>query len=182
VGNGFQISTRVKYSLFTSPNVAPPFGPVLGGVIAEKLGWNSIFWFLSILGGLCLIIIVLVLPETSRKIVGNGTIPASGLSKSPLVVFSKRQKVTAPAEPGNLSKKARFRFPNPLDCLMLILKKDVFIVLLCNGIYYATYCCVQASLSSLFVEVYGYEALEAGLIYMPFGFGCLLSTYSWGEY
>ncbi|KAF7534287.1 hypothetical protein G7054_g6368 [Neopestalotiopsis clavispora] len=55
------------------PNVAPPFGPVLGGVIAEKLGWNSIFWFLSVLGGLCLLIVILILPETSRRIVGDAS-------------------------------------------------------------------------------------------------------------
>lgn len=161
------------------PNVAPPFGPVLGGAIAEKLGWNSIFWFLSILGGVCLILVVMVLPETSRRIVGNGAIPARGLNRSPLAVFLKHQNNASVPDTGG--QKSKIQFPNPLACLKLLLRRDIFIVLLCNGIYYATYCCVQASLSSLFVDVYGYEALEAGLIYMPFGFGCLLSTYSWGK-
>ncbi|KAH8202614.1 hypothetical protein TruAng_003215 [Truncatella angustata] len=155
------------------PNVAPPFGPVIGGLIVARLGWHSIFWFLAILGGLCLLLVVLALPETARKIVGSGT------NKMPLSMISKHQS-RARTEHINTTKP-QFTFPNPLHCLKLLLFKDIFIVILCNGIYYATYCCVQASLSTLFIQVYGYGKLEAGLIYIPFGFGCLVSTYSWGK-
>ena len=36
--------------------------------------------------------------------------------------------------------------------------------------------CLQASLTSLFIEIYGYTQLEAGLIYLPFGIGCFIGT------
>ncbi|KAF2969968.1 hypothetical protein GQX73_g3601 [Xylaria multiplex] len=120
------------------PNAAPPCGPVLGGIIAAKLGWRWIFWFLVISGGLCLVMVLLALPETARAIVGNGSIPAT--------------------------------------------ERDMFVLLLCNGIFYAACACVQASLSSLFIQVYGYEELQAGLIYLPFGLAALVSAYVWGKY
>jgi hypothetical protein len=81
-----------------------------------------------------------------------------------------------------MAVKARFSgCPNPLASLKLLLEKDLFILMSCNGLYYLTACCIQASLSSLFIYVYGYQELQAGLIYIPFGVGCIGSTYLWGE-
>ena len=51
------------------------------------------------------------------------------------------------------------------------------LIVLVYGIFYMTYGCIQASLSSLFIDIYGFEELEAGLIYLPFGFGCLIASF-----
>lgn len=55
-------------------NAAPSVGPVLGGIITEKLSWHWIFWLLSILSAAHLLGLLLFLPETSRKLVGNGNL------------------------------------------------------------------------------------------------------------
>ncbi|KAI0008497.1 major facilitator superfamily transporter [Xylariaceae sp. FL0662B] len=161
------------------PNVAPPLGPVLGGAIAAQLGWKWIFWFLSILGGIVLLLVLLALPETARSIVGNGNLGATGINRTLLSLL--REKLGKEKSPSLNMKERMISFPNPLACLKLLLSKDVFAVLLCNGIYYATYCCIQGSLSTLFIEIYGYGELQAGLVYIPFGIGCLISTYVWGK-
>ena len=33
------------------PLAGPSIGPIIGGALAQTLGWRSIFWFLSIFGG-----------------------------------------------------------------------------------------------------------------------------------
>jgi hypothetical protein len=53
--------------------------------------------------------------------------------------------------------------------------------MLVNGLFYMTYCCVQASLSTLFITIYGFEELYAGLIYIPFGVSCALASYTCGQ-
>ncbi|KAI1081029.1 major facilitator superfamily transporter [Whalleya microplaca] len=161
------------------PNVAPPLGPVLGGAIAAQLGWKWIFWFLSILGGIVLLLVLFAMPETARSVVDNGSLYATGINRT-ILSFLIRRPRRGKCASRNITER-RLSFPNPLACLKLLFFKDVFIVLLCNGICYATYCCIQGSLSTLFIELYGYGELQAGLIYIPFGIGCLTSTYIWGK-
>lgn len=54
--------------------------------------------------------------------------------------------------------------------------------MLLNGVFYMTCCCVQAALSTLFTTIYGSKELEAGLIYILSGIGCLLASYTSGRY
>ena len=72
--------------------------------------------------------------------------------------------------------------PNPLKCLVLLCKKDTALIVTINGILYATYCCVQASLALLFIEIYHFKDIQAGLIYLPFGCGCALASLISGKY
>lgn len=167
------------------PNVAPSLGPVLGGVVAAKLGWKWIFWLLCILGGVCLVLVLLALPETSRVIVGNGSIPATGIYRTLTSILTEWRNGRGKTEKANEAPilertTSRSLLPSPIDCLKLFLLGDVAMVLVCNAIYYTIYCCIQASLSTLFIEVYGYKSLEAGLIYLPFGVACLIGNFIWG--
>lgn len=150
---------------------------MIGGALAARLGWPWIFWFLCIAGGSCLILILLTLPETARSLVGNGSISPPRINRTFISLL--RNPRETPASKADRSKI--FSLPNPLTSLKILVLGDVFIVLLCNGIYYMIYCCAQASLASLFVKVYDYTELEAGLIYIPFGVGCLVSLFAWGK-
>lgn len=151
---------------------------MLGGLVTSQLNWQWVFWVLAILGGFCLLLVIVSLPETTRSIIGDGSIPAPGGLYRPLA----HPMVSRDDKTSGRPRRPRFVVPNPVSCLRLLLFKDIFIIFLCNGVYYTTYCCVQATLASLFVEVYGYHELQAGLIYIPFGFGCLVATYSWGKW
>lgn len=127
----------------------------------------------------------LALPETSRIIVGNGSGLATGIHRTFLSGLIPTRKAlggggdVVPSPPGRRDAHTS-TLPNPLACLKLLLVKDVAGIILCNGIYYTINCCLQASLSTLFIEVCGYRTLEAGLIYIPYGFGCVVNTFLWG--
>ncbi|KIX96394.1 uncharacterized protein Z520_07660 [Fonsecaea multimorphosa CBS 102226] len=186
VGDITESSERGSYMgiLGCGPNVAPSLGPVLGGVLAERAGWRWIFWFLAVSGALSLVLIAILLPETARNISGNGSRLVPVLNKSLLLLWreSRRKEVNmtpvgyGTAAPEAVSHIASLRIPNPLGSVHIFLQKESVPIILINGVFYSAYCCLQASLSSLFIATYGYKELEAGLIYLPFGVGCFLAS------
>ena len=160
------------------PNTAPSIGPVLGGIFAERTTWRWIFWFLAIFSGICLLSILAFLPETARKIVGNGSIQPSGINRSLLSYFRQRPNDSSANRQLQMTHN---RLPNPLDCLQIICHKDTALILLANAIFYMNYSCMQASLSTLIMDKYGLNALQVGLTYLPYGIGCGLASYFAGE-
>ncbi|KAK8009091.1 hypothetical protein PG991_011642 [Apiospora marii] len=148
-------------------NAAPSFGPVVAGVLTQKLGWRWIFWFLAILTGVYLLVIALLLPETQRKIVGNGSIKASGIRRSlfALVVLKNR---THEAEMG-IARKRHYRIPNPFACIKLLCDKANFSVICIGSITYTVKMALQTSLAAQCVDIYRLDYLQAGLVYIPSG-------------
>lgn len=74
-------------------------GNGIGGLVGAALissfnSWRSVFIFLTIGGGVTFILAIFILPETSRKLVGNGSVvPKNILNKSPYIYlphFKKR--------------------------------------------------------------------------------------------
>ncbi|KAH8881085.1 major facilitator superfamily transporter [Thozetella sp. PMI_491] len=168
-------------------NAAPPLGPIIGASLAATAGWRWIFWFLCILSGACILLIIFTLPETARSIVGNGSVAATGIHKTLVAHMeggcytSKRERRPESPKQAQPRPSRKSSWPNPLSCISMLRQKDFAIILVCNGIYYTTYCCVQASISTLFIQIYNYQQLAAGLVYIPFGVGCFVGTAIWGQ-
>ncbi|KAI4151127.1 MAG: hypothetical protein L6R39_002109 [Caloplaca ligustica] len=136
--NAFTFVGNAHSNSHRRSNTAPSLGPVLGGVLAERASWRWIFWFLSILSGLCLALIIICLPETARKLVGNGSIPPRGVNRSILSFISRSNKKDAPERP---VLRSRFRAPNPISCLRIVFNKDSALVLVANAVFYINYSC-----------------------------------------
>jgi hypothetical protein len=123
----------------------------------------------------------LFLPETARSIVGNGSSPVKGINKALVpLIFSKETQAgeSSPAAPPRQESR---KFPNPLAALKLLSIPGTAIILLAYGINYTVYCCLQASLSTLFVDIYHVSGLVAGLVYLPFGAAVALSAFATGR-
>ncbi len=182
VGDITEASERGSYMgiLGCGPNVAPSLGPVLGGVLAQKAGWRWIFGFLAISGTLSSVLIAIILPETARNIVGNGSHLATGLNKSMLTLWQEKRNDCPRERQESASVDAPTRvkpkMPSLTGSISIFLCKDTAPVVLVNAFFYTAYSCLQASLSSLFINIYGYTELEAGLIYIPFGVGCFVAS------
>ncbi len=147
----------------------------------QEASWRWIFGFLAIISLICLICMILILPETSRSIAGDGSLLGRSWHKAPLPVLLKKFQTSASEKDTEAAPRPPTHIPNPLKSLRLLFYLDTAPIILINSITYTTYCCLQASLSSLFIQIYGYTELEAGLIYIPFGAGCLLSSYLSGR-
>lgn len=138
--------------------MAPSLGPILGGVLSDRLGWPWLFWFLAILSGGCLIALVIFLPETARQVVGNGSVPARGVNRSFHSLLHRSKTLKSSSE--EIGESQPLRLPNPLKSLYVLFEKDTALIVSVNGIFFMTYGCIQASLSSLFIDIYGSKSLR----------------------
>ncbi|KAL8850035.1 MAG: hypothetical protein Q9221_004961 [Calogaya cf. arnoldii] len=160
-------------------NTAPSLGPILGGVIAQRLGWRWIFWLLAILSGCQLLSMTLFFPETARKVVGNGSLSPRGLNQTMRdYLRSRRISVTTP---GPKAPRKSLYWPKPLAGLSIVMDKKSALTMVIGGIFYTVFSCLAASLSTTCIDLYGLNYLEAGLIYLPAGVGGIVAAYSTGR-
>lgn len=161
-------------------------GPVLGGVFAQTLGWRAIFWFLTIYGGVFLIFLVIVLPETLRTMVGNGSKPAKGLSNSLLASIQRRRhppdfSIELERSPTTASMRKKL----PIDVLgpiKIIFTREVTFAIIFLSIYYTVWQMTISILSTLFSRIYNLTEIQIGLTYIGNGAGSVLGTLTTGYF
>lgn len=162
-----------------STNAAPSFGPVIAGALTQNLGWRWIFWFLSIFTGTYLLVVLLLLPETQRKVVGNGSIPVKGIYRSFFEVFIQDCKV-AKSSTQTQASTTGCHIPNPFKCIKLLFRKANFTIITIGSITYAVKMTLQTSLAVQCIQIYKLNYLQAGLVYLPSGIGGAIASYITG--
>ncbi|PWY89072.1 citrate synthase [Aspergillus heteromorphus CBS 117.55] len=70
----------------------------------------------------------------------------------------------------------KLTLPNPLSTLRLLFHRPTGLLLLANGIIFASYYAVTAGIPSQFQQIYHLNDLAIGLVFIPAGIGSLLST------
>ncbi|KAJ6507381.1 major facilitator superfamily domain-containing protein, partial [Mycena vitilis] len=176
------ISTRADRAGFlglatVGPMIGPAIGPVLGGVLADKLGWRAIFWFLCITSGVCMIVLILFLPETLRALVGNGSIPLPPIYLAVVPIIGRHRDDASPAH--RTPPAPRKTFQNPLR---LFLHADIALLLFINGVVYAVSYGITASISTVFHEAYPrLNETELGLCFLTVGSGMAIGSLLCGK-
>ena len=168
------------------PMIGPAIGPVLGGIFAEFLGWRAIFWFLVIMAVVFLIPFIIAFPETARAMVGNGSIKPQGWNMS-LINYLKTRKsrLANEAEIEAVEREARVQrkinWPNPRKTFSIIAEKDASLLLMYNALVYTAFYCVTTSIPTLFAATYGFNALQIGISYIPYGAGSVSASFICGK-
>ncbi|KAF8307790.1 MFS general substrate transporter [Clavulina sp. PMI_390] len=154
---------RGKYMglVFAGIMVGPCIGPVFGALLDARWGWRSIFWFMGVGSASAMVPMIFFLPETLRSLVGNGSIPARGFSRSlwSVIQAGKQERLVSPSVVPDAKKKSG----NPLIALTYILEKDVAIILFFNGFQTTTMFAILTSLSNVMQKSYNLSTSETGL-------------------
>ncbi|KAF2878445.1 major facilitator superfamily domain-containing protein [Massariosphaeria phaeospora] len=151
--------------------LGPAIGPIIGGVLAQYLGWRSIFWFLTIFAGVYLIPILLFFPESCRAVVGNGSHRPPKWN-SCLLDPSLQKRIDAdPSIVGPPIPPHSLRFPNPIKTLAVLFEKEAGMILISTGILFAGYYGLMAGLPSQLEANYGFDSLHIGLCFIASGAG-----------
>lgn len=122
---------------------------------------------------MCLVIMILLLPETLHVIVGNGSLVPKTIVYRPLITVVGRNNTPPQAIPRR-PRRPPVRFRNPFH---LLKQPDVFLLLFFNGIVAAVFFGVVASISTVFHETYPYlNETELGLCFLSIGGGLIIGS------
>lgn len=156
-------------------------GPVIGGIITEYFGFHAIFWFLFLLGSCALLLILLFLPETLRRIAGNGTVPLYGLDRPVFAGSLERHWQRKSGDDDAPAPAPRITLASMLSPLRFLFEKDVFATLFFGAVVYTIWSMVTSSTTALFQGRFGLSNLQVGLIFLPNGAGCVAGSYLTGR-
>lgn len=174
IGNGVlqdicPISERGGYISFYQAvrNFAVAFGPVLGGIFAQFLGFRAIFIFLLGLSATVSILLAFFLPETMRSLAGNGSWRLKGpIYQSWWRMIRPPKYVRDPDKKPRRKKVTLGTFGGPFK---LLVRKEVALNVYFFGLIYAVWSMVTSSTTSLFATDFGLNELLLGVIYLPNG-------------
>nr|QFR37079.1 MFS transporter [Cyberlindnera americana] len=149
------------------------FGPLIGAGLVAGFNWRSIFWFLAIGGGVSLIMAILILPETKRSFVGNGSVkPKYAANIAPIVLipyFRKKWKLDNPDYSTLDPDNSRDIFAS----FKILIVPEVAICLMNGAVHFATWVVSLTCLTTELSKLYGYDVMTIGLCYISAGVGGL---------
>lgn len=176
----------MSYSQFGSL-IGPCVGPIVGGLIAKRWEWHSVFFLLSAVNGILLVCFVALLPETLRALVGNGSKRPVGIWKPWLPISLSAQHEDTENQ-GSKSctmdipshvKLGQLGFHKPW---LMFLEPDISLLILSYSLPFVTFSVSTATLSETLADNYHYNMIVIGLCYLPLGSGFAVGSLLSGRF
>lgn len=171
--------------------LGPIAGPIVGGWLTDNLDWRWVFYVNLPVGVLCFLLLAIFLPSmpTERRrvdLVGWGLVVLT-VSALQLILdrgqtvdwFASAEIVIYAVLAAGGGWLAFFHLsgaPNPLFPLALFRDRNFTIAMALMFLMGLVMMSVMAMLPGLLQQVYGYTALQSGLLVMPRGIGMLVTV------
>ncbi|WYZ41967.1 hypothetical protein EsH8_V_000862 [Colletotrichum jinshuiense] len=179
IGDLIHVSRRGKYmgNYSALGGAGTAFGPVIGGLFAQYTGWRGMFIFLTALAAFLLLFTALLLPETKRGIVDDGSVRPPRYLRAPLrwLDAPKSSDVAADAKTG-----AKFRIDIGAPVRLLV-EPECLCIVLFAGICYTVWQVTMVATATLYAERYGLNEMSIGLTYISNGVGSLCGSVLTGK-
>ena len=183
------IADRGNYVAYASVStiLGPTLSPVLGGLISQSFGWKGIFWFLAGFAVLVCAVLLLYLPETCRKVVGNGSRPPRYLVHMTIQEWWQRERhliYAAMEDEGDeepLTEHHAFHFHDPLTALNILSDKGTLLLMIFVGMVFGIHYLILSTIPFQLGTLYQLNQNQLGLIYIPYGLGSIASAFTTGK-
>ena len=176
---------RAMGIFYLGPLMGPLLAPIIGGILAERWGWRSTQWFLSIYGFVILVFLFFALPETLK-------IRKSVTEEMEQTAIQKSQRpgltrVTSARIARQKSKKCvkvfKRIFLDPLKIILYLRFPAVLITVYYASITFGSLYVLNISLQSTFAKPpYNFTTIEVGLSYIPNSIGYVLASLVGGKW
>jgi len=177
---------------YLGPLCGPLLSPIIGGALAEGLGWRSAQWFLAIFGACLCIMILFFLPETLRQ---RKALAAEAEEEAVTEVKTEDGKSTRPGLSRTMTKQsvhvksrkywAMFRraFIDPLRIVLYLQFPAVAVSVYYSTVTFTSLYILNISVQQTFSEApYNYNSIIVGLLYLPNSAGYFLSSVFGGRW
>lgn len=142
---------------YLGPLCGPGIAPIIGGALAQTLGWRSTLWALVIFGGALLLMIIFCLPETVAR-----------------------------RENYNRSKGTKLlkeKFVDPIKTLKLLQHPAILVTVWAGALGFAVLYVILIAVQSNFGgDPYHYSVLIVGLIYIAPTLGYAVASQTGGKW
>ncbi|RGP63171.1 hypothetical protein FSPOR_8753 [Fusarium sporotrichioides] len=161
--------------------ISQAVGPVIGGLLNSAWGFRSIFWFLFAFSVQVFIVMLVFLPETQRKIAGNGSIPLAGFYK-PWSYFFRPPEEWRHGPAPQVPKLEKLSWNKIFEPLMYIFRKEILVLLSWGALVYTIWSMVTASTTTVLLKTFpDLTPWQIGLCFLPNGVGCVLGSICTGQ-
>ncbi|RDW91362.1 MFS general substrate transporter-64 [Coleophoma crateriformis] len=172
---------------YLGPLCGPLIAPIVGGALAQKLGWRSTMWFLTIYAGVLVVTLTFCLPETlhAKAVALPTTVAADDKEIRPqLSRVSTRQSVKMKTRAFAMVLKRGII--DPLSVLSYLRFPVVLLTVYVASITFGCLYVLNISVQQAFSESpYDYSIVIIGLLYIPTSLGYFTASLlggRWNDY
>lgn len=168
---------------YLGPLMGPFLAPIIGGVLAQDLGWRSTQWALAIYGGFLLIVLFFALPETLKNPKLAIEEAAEGTEVSHLALEKTTSAQVIHQKTKLVLKWLTRALVDPLKIMHYLRFPAVAITVYYASITFGSLYLLNISLEDTFSRPpYNFSTIQVGLAYIPNSVGYILASLFGGKW